>query len=211
MIPLESLALFIATVTALIISPGPDTLNVLRHSLSGGRGLGLAAVTGVQFGLLGHTALAVLGISALIASVPAALKAVALIGAAYLAWLGIQGFRDSGVVRLKSTPAPAGKADAARAFREACLVNLLNPKVIMLYLALYPNFIDTGRGDVGAQLIFLSAVMIAINTVWQSGLVFAVNPIRRLLADPRAGRAVNRGAGVLLLAFAALMIADHIF
>ena len=73
-IELSILAAFIATSVAIIISPGPDTLIILRHAINGGRGPGLAAVGGVQLGLVVHTALAVAGISLIIASTPALLQ-----------------------------------------------------------------------------------------------------------------------------------------
>ena len=75
------------------MSPGPDTIVILRHALVSGRGAGFAAVAGVQVGMAVHTVLAVAGISVVVATSPTLFKAVAVIGAAYLAWLGVQGFR----------------------------------------------------------------------------------------------------------------------
>jgi len=205
-IPAETLALFAVAATLTILSPGPDTINVMRQGLSNGRGAGLIAVLGVQCGLLVHTALAVFGISALIASSPAALQAVAIAGAAYLAWIGIQGFRGTGVIRIDTQ---GTSASSWRAFRDAALVNLLNPKVIVLFLALYPNFIDATRDDVSAQLMVLSAVMIVINGAWQSGLVLAVASVRKWLANARIARAINWGTGTVLIGFAVLLLLDH--
>ena len=86
---------FVVAAVAIIISPGPDTIVILRHALTGGRRIGLAAVSGVQLGLVAHTALAVAGISLIIASSPVLFKAVTFAGAAYLGWLAIQGFRSA--------------------------------------------------------------------------------------------------------------------
>ena len=97
MIPIDPTLLggFIVAAVAIIVSPGPDTIVILRHALTGGRGTGLAAVSGVQLGLLVHTALAVAGISLLVASSPVLFQGLPVIGAVYLAWLGIHSLRGS--------------------------------------------------------------------------------------------------------------------
>lgn len=198
---------FIVAAVAIIVSPGPDTIVILRHALTGGRGTGLAAVSGVQLGLLFHTALTVAGISLLIASSPVLFRGLTVIGAVYLAWLGIQSLRGVGGLVVETGAAPAG---AARACREAALCNILNPKVILWYLALLPNFVNPEAGDVTAQLIVLSALMIAINVLWQAPMALAADGVRRWLGRPEAMRAINRVSGVILLGMAALMLAQHL-
>lgn len=198
---------FIVAAVAIIVSPGPDTIVILRHALTGGRGTGLAAVSGVQLGLLVHTALAVAGISLLIASSPVLFKALTVIGAVYLAWLGIQSLRGVGGLKVETGAAPAG---AARACREAALCNILNPKVILWYLALLPNFVNPEAGGVTAQLIVLSALMIVLNILWQAPMALAADGVRRWLGRPEAMRAVNRVSGVILLGMAALMLGQHL-
>lgn len=209
MIPIDPALLggFIVAAVAIIVSPGPDTIVILRHALTGGRGTGLAAVSGVQLGLLVHTALAVAGISLLIASSPVLFRGLTVIGAVYLAWLGIQSLRGVGGLVVETGAAPAG---AARACREAALCNILNPKVILWYLALLPNFVNPEAGDVTAQLIVLSALMIAINVLWQAPMALAADGVRRWLGRPEAMRAINRVSGVILLGMAALMLAQHL-
>ncbi|MBT7944039.1 MAG: LysE family translocator [Alphaproteobacteria bacterium] len=201
------LAAFIATATAIIISPGPDTIIILRHAINGGRGPGLAAVGGVQLGLVVHTALAVAGISLIIASTPALLQGVAILGAAYLAWIGIQSLKGGGGL---SFDVAGNASGSGRAMREAVLCNLLNPKVILLFLALFPNFVDYQRGDVSTQLITLAVILIVINTLWQAPMALAANALRRWLANPATRLAVNRASGGILLVMAALMLAQNL-
>ena len=165
--PVEAATLgaFVIAVAAVVVSPGPDTMIILRYALASGRRAGFAAVAGVQLGLMVHTVLAVLGVSLIIASSPVLFKLVAVAGAAYLAWLGVQGFRGAAAFR------PDGgrpSSDLARACRDAVLTNLLNPKVILLFLALFPNFVDAGRDDVPAQLATLAVVLIVVNVIWQA-------------------------------------------
>ena len=209
MIPIDPTLLggFIAAAVAIIVSPGPDTIVILRHALTGGRGTGLAAVSGVQLGLLVHTALAVAGISLLVASSPVLFQGLTVIGAVYLAWLGIQSLRGVGGLEVEIGAAPAG---AARACREAALCNILNPKVILWFLALLPNFVNPEAGDVIAQLIALSALLIALNILWQAPMALAADGVRRWLGQPETMHAVNRVSGGILLGMAALMLGQHL-
>lgn len=202
-----TLAAFAVAVLAIVMSPGPDTMLILRYALTSGQKAGFAAVAGVQIGLMIHTVLAILGISLLIASSPVLFKAVAIAGAGYLAWLGIQGFREGGTFRLDGNRRPVG---AARACRDAVITNVLNPKVILLFLALLPNFVVTGRGDVPAQLITLSVVLIVINVTWQAPLAWAARIVRGWLVRPSVQRAVSRLGGAILLLFAGLMLYEHL-
>lgn len=200
-----TLAAFALTAAAIVVSPGPDTFLILRSALSG-PAAGYAAVLGVQLGLLVHTAFAVLGLSLLIAGSPRLFDALAVVGAAYLAYLGIQGLRTSGPLAVASQPAPA---KPSRALRDAMLTNLLNPKVLVLFLALYPNFVASGRGQVPAQLLILSATLIAINVAWQAPLAWGAHQLRRWLLRPKITTAIARTASAVLIAFAALLLYDH--
>jgi len=164
-------------------------------------------VLGVQMGLLVHTALAIAGISLIIASSPLLFRGVAVLGAAYLAWLGIQGLIGGGALRIDGDGASVA---APRALVDAMLCNLLNPKVIILFLALFPNFVDPAKGAVGAQLAVLAASLIVINTTWQTPLALAADILRRWFANPAVGAAVSRITGIVLLGFAVLMIRDNL-
>lgn len=154
MIEPSTLLAFGLTAAVIVMSPGPDTVVIVRHALSAGRSEGLAAVLGVQLGLIIHTSLAALGISALIAASPALFRTLSLAGALYLAWLGVRLLTAQGPAWIRTTP-PTG---AWRAGREALLTNLLNPKVLVLFLALYPNFIviDPGRPHRDADRLSLA-------------------------------------------------------
>lgn len=206
-VDLPVLAAFALAAAAVVISPGPDTLLILRAGLAGGRRDAFAAVAGVQAGLIVHTALAALGVSAVIAAWPAALKAVAIAGALYLGWLGAKALRGA------ASTAPANdrrRAGAMSAFRDAVATNLLNPKVILLFLALFPNFIDPGRGAVGRQLATLAATLIAINLAWQGPMAWAAARFARRLAEPRTARRLSAATGGAFLGFAVLLLVSHV-
>ncbi len=200
------LGAFIIAASALVITPGPDTVLIVRYALGSGQRVGLAAVAGVQLGLLVHTGLAVAGISLIIASSPVLFRAVALAGAAYLGWLGLQGFRGGGALGFNAAP---GDISGLRALRDAALTNLLNPKVILLFLALLPNFVDTARDDVAAQLMTLAAALIVINVLWQAPLAWLAVTVRHWFGDPAVSRMISRVTGGILIFFAVLMVYDN--
>jgi len=202
-----TLGAFTLTVLAVVISPGPDTVLILRYSIGSGHRVGLATVLGVQLGLLVHTSFAIAGISLIIASSPLLFKSVAVMGAAYLVWLGLQGLIGGGGLSLGGETA---EVPESKAIRDAIVCNVLNPKVIILFLALFPNFIDAGRGDTSAQLLFLAAVLIVINVLWQAPMAWAAQAARRLLTTPSVNRAVSRLSGVILICFAVMMIYQHV-
>ncbi len=103
----------------------------------------------------------------------------------------------------------AARLTPARACRDAMLTNLLNPKVLVLFLALYPNFVAAERGHIPAQLMTLSATLIAINVAWQAPLAWAANVVRGWLMRPSVRIAVTRAASIALITFAALLLYDH--
>lgn len=202
-----TLAAFALTAIAIVMSPGPDTLLILRYGLVSGRRAAFAAVAGVQIGLIVHTALAIAGLSALIAASPSLFGGVAIAGALYLGWLGVEALRAPPLMDDETARPPAS---ARKACRDAVLTNILNPKVILLFVALYPNFIVLGRGDVTRQLLVLSALLIAINLMWQLPLAWAAKSVRAWLGRASVQRRVSRLAGAILLAFAVLILIEHV-
>src|SRR5690606_32785498 len=99
-----TLAAFVGATLVLVLSPGPDTMLILRYTIGSGQRVGMATVVGVQLGLALHTLAAVVGLSLLIAATPIALQAIAAAGAIYLAWLGWQSFR-AGIVPVEAAGA----------------------------------------------------------------------------------------------------------
>ncbi len=202
-----TLAAFALTALAIVVSPGPDTMLIVRYGLTAGHRAAFAAVAGVQLGLVVHTLLAVAGISMLIASSPTLFQGVALAGAAYLAWLGIQGLRGPGAFSVDAAPVAAAPL---RALRDAILCNVLNPKVIVLFFALFPNFVRPEQGSVTAQLLTLSVTLVLINVAWQIPLAWLAKEARRFLLRPVTQRLISAVTGGVLLLFSALMVYEHV-
>jgi threonine/homoserine/homoserine lactone efflux protein len=207
-VDLPTLAAFLVTTLALVLSVGPDTLLIIRYTMSSGSRTGAATVMGVQLGLFTHTALAALGISLVIASSTIAFKSIAVVGAAYLAWLGIQGFR-SGLINVDAMS--GGRLVRPFAgMRDALLTNLFNPKVIVLFLALMPNFVDPTR-RIWPQLVTLSIALFVVNVVWQMGIMLVADRARVWLGRPIVQRAVSWSTSAVLFVFAAGLLIDHVF
>jgi len=199
---LDPQVLAFAVVAALVtISPGADTFLVVRNALRGGRRDGFMTVLGISSGLYFHALLSALGVSAVLAHSAGAFLTLKIAGAAYLAWLGIQSLR-AGFGRLP--PAPSGEVATAqvpplRSFREGLLTNLLNPKVIVFYLALLPQFMEPGD-PVLARSLLLAAIHCAEGILWLGFVAWAVDRSRRLFLTPAVRRWLNALCGTVLIA-----------
>ena len=201
---------YLVVAAIIVVSPGPDTMLILRYTLAGGRRVGFATLSGVQLGILGHITAAVLGLSVLILSVPIAFKAVAIAGAAYLAFIGVQALR-AGTLRISpEAQAKALDVGQGRAVRDAIITNLLNPKVIMLFVALMPNFVAPQRASVPLQLALLGVTLIVINVAWQTGLVLAAARLRQWLTRLSVQRAIAIISGIVFIGFAVMLLVEHV-
>jgi homoserine/homoserine lactone efflux protein len=206
MLPVEFSTLEAFTL-AVVMTPGPDTILILCHTLISGRAAGLATVAGVQIGLLGHTILAIAGIVVLISTSLLAFKAVTIIGALYLSWLGVSAIRGASALALNIEGNQTGLMIAAR---QAALTNLLNQKVILLFLALFPNFIVTRQGNETAQLLILAATLIIINAIWQAPIALAANLIRCWLASDIIRRRVSIASSIIFIGFSIGLLVQHL-
>jgi RhtB (resistance to homoserine/threonine) family protein len=183
------------------VLPGADTLLVVRNSLRGGRRDGLATVAGICSGLYGHALLSALGVSAILAHSAAAFAALKIAGACYLAWLGIQSIRSA--LRGSAMPAPertaTARVPASRSFGEGFLTNLLNPKVVVFYLALLPQFMQP-EDHVLAKSLLLATIHLVEGLAWLGGVAWLVDRSRRLFVSRTLRRWLDAACGGLLIA-----------
>lgn len=168
---LPTLLVFALAAVALIAVPGPNLIYIAARSLSGGRRAGLASALGVETGTLVHVAAAAAGLSALLASSAVAFNVVKYLGAAYLVYLGVRTLlsRESEV-----TEEGPGPASLGRTYRQAVLVQLLNPKVALFFLALLPQFVDPARGPIATQILVLGVVLAVLGLCISSLYAVAV-------------------------------------
>jgi threonine/homoserine/homoserine lactone efflux protein len=142
---------FVVAGLALNIVPGADMTFIIASAARGGRRQGVIAALGVGAGALVHIVAAVLGLSAILASSQAAFEVIKWLGAAYLLWLAISLLRSGGA----SEPGARPPAPAWRLFRAAMLVNILNPKVALFFLAFLPQFVDPAAAVPALQILCL--------------------------------------------------------
>lgn len=209
---LDPQVLAFAIVAALMtVSPGADTFLVVRNTLRGGRDDGWATVAGICSGLFVHALLSALGVSAIVAHSATAFLALKVAGAAYLAWLGIQSLRSAARDTTGAEPAGAsgaGRVPAARSFREGFLTNLLNPKVIVFYLALLPQFISPADA-VLAKSLLLTAIHFAEGILWLGFVAWGVDRSRRFFLRPMLRRCMDALCGTVLVALGLRLALAH--
>ncbi len=199
---LDSQVLAFTMVAALMtISPGPDTMLVVRNALRGGRRDGLLTVAGICSGLFVHALLSALGVSAVLMYSATAFTALKIGGALYLVWLGIKSLRAA-ARRVAPVPDIAGaapRADGTASFREGLLTNLLNPKVIVFYLALVPQFI--GPDDpVLLRYVLLTSIHYVQGILWLGGVALLVARSRVMFMQPAWRRWIDAACGTILVA-----------
>lgn len=186
----STIALFSLAAIALAVVPGPAVTYIVTQSVDKGRRAGLVSALGVSSGGLVHVAAATVGLSALVASSATAFTTVKLVGAAYLVAVGIRRIlaRDDEADVIDPPAAPLQKV-----FVQGVVVNILNPKTALFFLAFLPQFVDTHRGSTWTQIAFLGCLFVLIALC--SDAAYA------LLADALAGRLRQGGAVVRLRRF----------
>lgn len=148
-----NLWLFVGASLVLLLIPGPAVLYLVGRAVAQGRTAGLVSDLGVHTGTLVHVLAAALGLSALLLSSATAFSIVKIAGAVYLIWLGLRKiFGPADSAATNGTMAPHSYA---RLFRDGFIVNLLNPKTALFFVAFLPQFIDVHQGHVAAQVTFL--------------------------------------------------------
>ena len=159
---LGSLGVFVVAAVLLLVTPGPAVLYIVARSIHEGRRAGLVSVLGVHTGTLVHVAAAAAGLSALLAASATAFTVVKYLGAAYLIYLGVRRLRDATIA---TAPGEVPRISLRRAYLDGVVVNVLNPKTALFFLAFLPQFVDAGRGQVGGQILGLGMLFVALGLV----------------------------------------------
>jgi threonine/homoserine/homoserine lactone efflux protein len=155
----STFALFVVAALVLLVVPGPSVLYIVARSIEGGRTAGLVSVLGVQTGAMVHIAFAAVGLSAILASSAVAFSVVKWLGAAYLVWLGLRRIFGRDEEEGEATVEPAR---LSRVFSQGVIVNILNPKTALFFLAFLPQFVDPARGAAWTQILLLGATFVIL-------------------------------------------------
>lgn len=183
---------FLAASILLTLAPGPDILYLLTKSLSSGAKSGIFLAAGLVSGIVFHTFLVMVGVAAIIQNSALAMLALKIFGAAYLLFLASKAFRaakSSATISIK-------KADAESSFgaiyRRGVLMNVLNPKVLLFFLAFLPQFVNLSAESASLQIIFLGVTFAAQAFVIFSAIAIGAGKVRKLiLRQKNLGQILN--------------------
>jgi threonine/homoserine/homoserine lactone efflux protein len=198
----HAFALFVPAALVLLAIPGPAVLYVVATSVDGDRRNGLVSVAGIHLGSLVHVAAAVAGLSALIVSSAIAFSAVKYLGAAYLVYVGIRKLlgKDEPPETVERTP-----RSASRVFGQGVIVNVLNPKTALFFLAFVPQFVDPDR-PVWTQTIVLGLCWVGLGLLSDGAYALAGGTIGGVLRRRR--KAVRYASGGIFIGLGATAAAS---
>jgi len=197
---------FLAASLAMLAVPGPSVVYVVARATAHGRRAGLWSMAGLETGAALHVVAAAAGLAALLARSPALFDAVRWTGAAYLVWLGVRELRAT---RPRTRGEGAGEAPGPaaprrwRLFADGVLVDVLNPKTALFFLAFLPQFADPARGPVAPQLALLGGLFVGLAALVDSAYALLADRMSwRLRASEPARRRLGRASGGVYLALA---------
>ena len=203
MIPASHLLAFALVAFALIIVPGPNVLFIISRSLMLGRTAGVGTALGGQIGVYVQVAAVAFGVGAVVERSMAVFTVIKLAGAAYLVYLGVQALRHR-----RSLAAALGTQTEPRTIRrilrDGFFVGLTNPKAIVFFVAVLPQFVDRSAGHVPAQMLFLGAIFMAIAVVCDSTWALVAGTARAWLArSPRRMEIIGGTGGLVMIGIGA--------
>ncbi|MGH2871220.1 MAG: LysE family translocator [Solirubrobacteraceae bacterium] len=204
MLPTAHLLPFLVTVYVLILVPGPSVIFTISRGVALGRRAALATVVGNTSGLLCQLLLVVVGLGSVLASSDAVFEALKLIGAAYLVLLGLRNIRDRRRLAAALVPAALAPRPLPRVIREGFVVGATNPKGLLIFTAVLPEFIDRAAGHATLQLATLGGVCALVALISDSGWALVSGTARAWLGrSPKRLEAMSAGGGITLIGLGA--------
>jgi threonine/homoserine/homoserine lactone efflux protein len=199
-----NLWLYFLVVSGVIILPGMDMAFVMGSSLTGGRRVGLAAAAGIIAGGICHMIIGATGVSVILKLIPTAFIVMLLVGACYIAWIGLNLIRVS---NLASLTLANGARSSKQSFFRAMATNLLNPKAYVFMLAIFPQFVHADRGPIWMQASLLSLITAGTQLAIYGGLALAAGKMQLALATrPLLQTWVARSVGLILVGASAVTL-----
>ena len=193
-----SLMIFIAAAVALLLTPGPAVLYIIARSLEQGRMAGIVSTLGIALASVTHVFFAALGLSALLMQSALAFTIVKYLGAVYLIYLGIRTLLS----KAKAGPVSTVETKSlSRIFSQGFIVNLLNPKTALFFLAFLPQFVNADRGSITVQIVILGAIFVGL-AIFSDGLyaIVAGSAGQFLSGNLRVARLQKNFAGTMYIA-----------
>ncbi|CDT45516.1 LysE family translocator [Vibrio coralliirubri] len=196
----DSIWLFIVIVFFIAIIPGPNTLLVLSTALTQRKLFAFVNVLGVSCGFFFHAFISANGISLLLSNTPMAFEGLKWAGVLYLVWLGYNHFRaalraQEGVLSVVS----ASGSKLYSQFFKGLLTNLLNPKIVLFYLSIFPQFVSTDA--IVTDSLILGAIQASVVSMWFLVVILMADTFKRLLVQKRTSQMMNIVCGILFVGF----------
>lgn len=209
MIDPQTYYLFLLTSLILVATPGPDTVLILSRTIATGTAAGMATLFGTQVGNVIHALLAGLGVSTLVLLFPLAFDVLKYLGAAYLVYLAVKAWQAPASLELDARL--QGKTGGAiRYFYQGLINNLVNPKMIPFFIALFPQFVRPENGAVAMQSFLLGATLAGMAVVGIGAFVLVVGRFRSLVAgSTRFLKVANRLAAVTFFGLACRLAVEE--
>lgn len=196
-----TLLAFTAAALVLTITPGPDMTLFMAKTLTQGRKAGIAAVLGATSGLIIHTILASIGVSALLAASASAFTVLKIVGAAYLIWLAWQSIRNGSSLALEAVEVP--KQSFHRVWLQGLGVNILNPKIVLFFVTFLPQFVSASDPHAVSKLLFLGGYFVALGMPLCFLMVLGASALARTLkSSPKVMRAFDFAFAGIMGSFA---------
>ena len=197
----HTLIAFALVCAGIIVLPGPSNVFLLAHGIAHGRRAALAAMTGIALASAVRIGLTAAGLTAILAASPIALGVVRWAGAGYLAYLGLRALRSNGVGQHAHDVGHG--VPLRRSAGKGVVVGLANPKMMIFFLAFFPQFVDPARGSQLTQVLVLGAVFWVIGAAWDLGFAYLTGTVGTWLdRHPRSRTAQPRVEGVAYLGLA---------
>ena len=196
---------FLTASVLITLAPGPDNMYLLAKSLASGAKSGVALSGGLASGIVFHTGLVMLGAAALIKASPFAFMTLKFVGAGYLLYLAWQAFHEQGDLELGQN---SDTLAYGALYRRGVLMNILNPKVLLFFLAFLPQFVDTGSEQLALQIALLGAVFALQAFVIFAFIAICAGRVRAFISKTRnLNRILGVVQGVVLVAIAGAILA----
>ena len=200
MVSTEHLLAFGLAALVLIAIPGPSVVFVIGRALAYGRAVALATVLGNSLGLLVILVLVACGLGVVVQESIAVFTVLKLLGAAYLVYLGVQAIRHRRGLDVAASGVPAPTLSRGRALRQGFVVGVSNPKAIMIFAAVLPQFVDRGQGHVQAQMVLLGLLAFGIALLSDSVWAVLASRLRQWFnASHRRGEAMGTAGGMSMI------------
>lgn len=196
---MEGLAAFITITLMIIIVPGPDFFVVMKNSITSGKGNGAMAALGITSGHVLFSLLAVFGIIFILANMYYVFMAIKILGAFYLIYLGIRSIISARQgMNFSTSQMRAQKISYLSSYRQGLLSTILNPKALLYYISILPQFLTTGEG-VTSQIAILSAIVTTVILLWFIFCVYIFQYIKLLFANRTVKAIFDYTVGAILI------------